>query len=534
MTQVLPLALTRLAALSGDEVRTDIADLVGSVGRGLAVATGSPAVFDGTALTALAADPAAYLRAHLGALLAQAGAALDPLLVRLLGLGAGQHAAQLDGAGALTVTVRGAVVVLHPTPLAVTVSAGVTGLPVVDAVEVSVGIDASGLAGWSAGVGPATVDLGGPVVRPFVRAGSAAGAGWQVGLGLGLDDLAPTATGHQELTARWQQAGGLAVLVATRTGPSAVSEDTSPGGLAVAGIDAVIDLVGGWILDVPEVAGLLGQSVGPHGKTVKFVLEGSVLATGTPTHLLPGVLTGWPGKLLTMAGQLAAAAPTVTVGPFDIGIANTLGVLGVSLTTADQAGIDLNPDGDISLHLEVDASWIEPPSGPPPSPGIVLDLLRVNGADIEPAPGIAVNGVGLRLGRSSGPLIDAGLRLQTVAVHLFGSVVLGSDGNPDLAGGVQIELGGLAVPLGGGGGDNAVAKGIMSDAGGSGGAAAARVQPGHRRPGPRHGRRRLAARGQRRRPVVPADPARVRPGLPRADRARRRPTSRTSRRASSR
>lgn len=467
VTQVLPLALTKLAALTGDEVRTEIGGLVGSAGRGLALATGSPAVFDGTALKALAADPAAYLRAHLGALLAEAGAALDPVLVRLLGLGAGQHAARLDGAGVLTVSVRGAVVVLHPSPLAVSVSADVTGLPFVDAVEVSVDIDGTGLAGWSAGVGPATLDLGGPVVRPFVRAGSS-GAGWQVGLGLGLDALAPDATGHQELTARWQEASGLGILVATRTSPTAVSEDTSPGGVAVAGIDAVIDLVGGWILDVPEVVALLGQSVGTHAKTVKFVLEGSVLASGTPLRLLPGVLTGWPGKLLTMAGQLAAAAPTVTVGPFDIGVANTDGVLGVSLSAADQAGIDLNPDGDISLHLEVDASWIEPPSGAPPSPGIVLDLLRVNGANLELAPGVAVNGVGLRLGKSSGPLIDAGLQLQTLALHVFGSVVLGTDGNPDVAGGVQIELGGLAVPLGGGGGDNAVAKGIMHDAGGSG------------------------------------------------------------------
>ncbi|HEY8826192.1 MAG TPA: DUF6603 domain-containing protein, partial [Jatrophihabitantaceae bacterium] len=60
------------------------------------------------------------------------------------------------------------------------------------------------------------------------------------------------------------------------------------------------------------------------------------------------------------------------------------------------------------------------------------------------------------------------LRLDSVAVHLFGSIVLGTGGQPELAGGVQIELGGLGVPLGGGGGDNAVAQGIMHDAGGSG------------------------------------------------------------------
>ena len=84
--QVLPTALTQLAAMTGDAVRSEIAALVGRYGRGLALATGAPAVFDGDALKALAADPGGYLRAHLGTLLTQAGAALDPVLVRLLGL----------------------------------------------------------------------------------------------------------------------------------------------------------------------------------------------------------------------------------------------------------------------------------------------------------------------------------------------------------------------------------------------------------------------------------------------------------------
>ena len=48
----------------------------------------------------------------------------------------------------------------------------------------------------------------------------------------------------------------------------------------------------------------------------------------------------------------------------------------------------------------------------------------------------------------------------------FGSVQLDGANHPTYAGGVDIELGGLAVPLGGGGGDNAVAQGIVHDAGG--------------------------------------------------------------------
>ena len=66
VTELLPIALNEVASMTGDAVRVEIADLVGRAGRGLAVASGTPAVFDGTALKALAGDPAAYLRAHLG------------------------------------------------------------------------------------------------------------------------------------------------------------------------------------------------------------------------------------------------------------------------------------------------------------------------------------------------------------------------------------------------------------------------------------------------------------------------------------
>ena len=60
VTELLPIALNEVASMTGDAVRAEVADLVGRAGRGLAVASGTPAVFDGTALKALAADPAAY------------------------------------------------------------------------------------------------------------------------------------------------------------------------------------------------------------------------------------------------------------------------------------------------------------------------------------------------------------------------------------------------------------------------------------------------------------------------------------------
>ena len=135
-----------------------------------------------------------------------------------------------------------------------------------------------GLAGWSTAVGPAAIDLDGPVIRPLVRAAFATGAGWQAEVGLGFDEKAPTDVDHRELVARWRQANGLTVLATHRTGAATVEEDTTPEGVATAAIDAVLDLVGGWVLGVADVKAQLKQTFGT--KTVGKVLEGSILEPG--------------------------------------------------------------------------------------------------------------------------------------------------------------------------------------------------------------------------------------------------------------
>ena len=72
---------------------------------------------------------------------------------------------------------------------------------------------------------------------------------------------------------------------------------------------------------------------------------------------MPNVLSGWPGKLLTIAGQLAGCAPTVTVGPVQLGITNDGGILGVSLNLTNPVPLS---SGDTTLTLEVDASLDRP------------------------------------------------------------------------------------------------------------------------------------------------------------------------------
>src|SRR5690606_30762198 len=76
------------------------------------------------------------------------------------------------------------------------------------------------------------------------------------------------------------------------------------------------------------------------------------------------------------------------------------------------------------------------------------------------APSIAVNGVGLRISRSSGPLLDIGVTLGSIALHLFGRVSAG-----ELAGGVQVQLSDLAAGVTNASGGNPIAQGMMADAG---------------------------------------------------------------------
>ena len=75
-------------------------------------------------------------------------------------------------------------------------------------------------------------------------------------------------------------------------------------------------------------------------------------------------------------------------------------------------------------------------------------------------PALTVNGIGVRVARKSGPLLDFGVTLGSVAVHLFGAVRAGL-----LSGGVQLQLSDLAVGVVGRAGGNPIAQGLMADAG---------------------------------------------------------------------
>ena len=119
--------------------------------------------------------------------------------------------------------------------------------------------------------------------------------------------------------------------------------------------------------------------------------------------------------------------------------------------------------GDVTLWLENDDSWINPkPPGPLPtgSGGLFVGFL-LNTSSLAFSPSLVVNGVGLRIGKISGPLLDFGITLESIALHTYAEI----DESGVSGGGVQLQFSNLAVSAGGGAGDNGIAQGLMRDTG---------------------------------------------------------------------
>jgi len=473
---LLPMALDAVAAMTGG-VKGEIAAAVGATGRALAVVNApgtAPVTFDGQKLHDLAVDPAGWLEDHIGEMITELVAALDPLLGRLPGaVGA------VKVGNDLRVTVHGVVLTVQPSPLHIRIAGSVSALPVVDTVSASFGAGVDGVDEWTFGVGPAEFDLGGPVLRPVLGGGRTA-TGWEVRLGLALDGNSPTTAGHKELFGRWRESDGLAVVARTReaTTDSDVTSATDPGRVALFAADAVLELLGNYIIAIEDVSDLLDKAVDGH--SVRSLLQGSLLSPTDDHAMAPAPISNVPANLFALARRLAGALPAVPLGPVELALHLDGDLIGLRLDVNDPvSGIVLNPGGDVQVSIVTDSTWIEPPSGNPPAPGIVVDILSITSGPtptVSIEPRFAGNGVGVKIAKASGPLLDAGLRIDAISLHLFGSIAPGPSA-PAVSGGIHVELTGIGIPMGGGGGDNAVAKGVVSDAGGSGGPPTPKFSP---------------------------------------------------------
>ena len=209
------------------------------------------------------------------------------------------------------------------------------------------------------------------------------------------------------------------------------------------------------------VTGALLDDVELNGTPLRALLRDVVFTPAgdlDPAALDPANI--WR-RLLALAANVVAAAPSLPVAPLMVGLSarpNGVGrnVFGVSISLPPGARHPLVQD-EITVEVEVDATWVTGPAG---ADGIVIELLELQDGVPQPFFGISVRGVGLRFGRTGGPLLDTFVVADTLAVH--GLVAVGPGGVTDAGG--QLELGNLHVALGGaGGGSNRIASGLMRD-----------------------------------------------------------------------
>ncbi|MDF1505625.1 DUF6603 domain-containing protein, partial [Roseisolibacter sp. H3M3-2] len=471
----LPPVLNALAAKRSDagvSLAKDVGAAVFALGGALELREGD--TFTGAQVAAFAADPAGRLLARLPVIAGSAASALaqavDPtgtLVATLAEAAEGRFTFGFGGTGA--VGLRPVRVVLEGAGAPAVVIRGTFALPAIGNVALEeLRLSAAGVR-VQARLGPAPIAVGPLVLRPLVvvRAG-VGGAGFTRALGVGLafDDAAATS-----IEMRWGLDATPPALRVVRRG---VTETVSEEALAVAThLLAVAASVAGsvavsqlWPASGPPVLPVLARDA-LRGVVFTDAAGSTQLDAALFTQITDGpALLGRLQRLLLNLAQTNTFALTID-GTVTIGLVAEPGgggtMLGVRVSLAPNKRFAI-ASGDPTVELEVDHTWIDPAV----PAGLSIFAVKATGSGAATTfafvPGVKVGGVGLRFRKSSGPLLDlGGVSLDAIAVHVYGEASPAGVG-----GGVQLELAGLAVAPAGSGGSNAVANGILSDAGSAG------------------------------------------------------------------
>jgi len=307
-------------------------------------------------------------------------------------------------------------------------------------VQVSVSYTASGF------------DVGnGLILRPVARVDAGiSGSGFQrlAGIGLITDGV-----GDQSVQFRWalnQTAPRLAMVEKSVTGET---EDTDPVAVGLALLSQAISMAAGVTLD----------ALGTLGSDAVETLQ-DVLFTGGSATLDPALFDDFSDaealldRIYQLGFNLADKNLKITIdGKVDIGFTRNGNLAGIFMSLPEGERIALT-SSDPTVDLEVVANWVNSPGI---APGLSVFLVEKVADGFELNAGFALAGLGVRVGKNAGPLLNLGIMsIDAIAVHVYGEAVPAG-----LGGGVQVQLDGLAIVPSAAGGDNAVANNIMSDAG---------------------------------------------------------------------
>ena len=437
----LPFLLDRLAASAAP-----VGPLVQKVGDALGLRSGAPLAFDGDALRAWGADPVGSLGAAVPSILASGLAAIAPLLDAYTPADVSVTATASD----LTVSAGGFALGWAPVAGTVTLAAEALPVPGIETLSFEVRISGAGLDELTATAGPAQIDAGGVPLRPFVTiaAGLAPAGGRRVLVGMAAGDT-------RRFAVRWLLDGAQVELVASDGAIVAATETSDPVQVALRIVEVLADLVAAVAMAQQAVQDLLDTPVGDID--VRNLLRGVVLRdVADPAQRVEGLFD--PDTLLdrlhTLFVNLGNAVIVVPVAPLTLSFLARDGTIGLQVGLSARFPL---VKGDVSLWLENDDSWIEP--DPQGGGGLFVGFLPTAGP-LAFRPSLVVNGLGLRVGKSSGPLLDAGLSIESVALHAFAAL-----GGETRSGGVQLQFANLALATSGAGGTNGIAQGVMRDTG---------------------------------------------------------------------
>ena len=515
---VAPLVLNALIAHrdnAGSSLTIDAARVAYDLGAALDLLEAD--LFTATRIEAFATDPGTALLARLPQVaasgVARLAAALDPAgtLVAATTPGAGRTRLAFGTMGSVAVLLD-ASGALPAVELSLDVAIAGVGRIVVERIRLS----ADGVQ-VAARIGPAAIDLGPVTLFPLVviHAGVSSDEFTRaIGIGLATDAAAATSVEF-----RWTlDATPPSLALITRAGlVESLVDDPLAAALQLVG--AAASIAAGILIN--ELDSLFTDRVTGWLQGVVFTdSPGSVTVDPTVfTDVLdPAALFN---RLLRLGWNVATVSPpsitidgTVTIGLVANGPASNRR-LGINLSVPPNRRFTL-ASGDTKVELEVDAAWIDP-SKPA---GLTIELLSGTISSLQFAPGVIVAGVGVRISKQAGPVLDlGGVAIDAIAIHTYAE----ANSAGQLGGGVELQLDGFAFSPRGGGGDNAVANGMLNDAGGGRSRQPSGVQPGaavQERAGRR--RRRVGRAGDAARPVVGRGPAPARPDLHRAGRPRHR------------
>ncbi|MEJ8848347.1 DUF6603 domain-containing protein [Variovorax rhizosphaerae] len=445
----LPFLLDKLAEINGT-----VGQLVGTVGDAFGLRSGVPRKFQATALHDWAINPVGKLEQSVPTIVATGLTTLAPLLDAFLPATVNATA----NANTLTVSVGAFGLAWSPATGVVSLTGNNVAVPGIEHVSFTLSLAATGIEELSITAGPASINAGGVELRPFVTVA--------VGKALELAHTRRVAIGMtvdatHRFAVRWLLDTHQFAIVAT-DGPMIGGVDTlDPGAVALRVVEVVADLVAGVAMAQPAVAQLLDTQVTPS-TTVRKLMRGVVLQdVANPTQLITGMFD--PDSLLPrvhkLFGNIADAQFAITMGDFKLSFTRDEDLtIGLQLGLKDRFELI---SGDVMLWLENDATWITNNGNPNGNKGGLFVGFLPSTLPLRFTPTLAVNGVGLRIGKSSGPLLDFGITLESIALHAYAKIT--SSGPP--SGGVQLQFSNLAVSAGGAKGDNGIAQGVMKDTG---------------------------------------------------------------------